>query len=255
MLSIHTIDRALQSKDYDRLLKDIGQNGLVMPLPLRVQLAESPVGARGLGLRRLIELTYGPTALTRQMIAGLIDAQSPDGSINDAAGRGSCLLTAAFAAGLGRALRDHGDRLGEQRAEVESAYRQSLGALSRMQGADGLFAGPQDRQDHDRLLTSAFIAYLLIDAPGFSAVCRGYALLSALEERLDDCSVEVEQLINMARLGWLHSTATSASGTAARVGGISGKAASLHGARRRSAGEDPQPLLMRCEQAGPTQGV
>lgn len=240
MLSIHTIDRTLQSKDYDRLLRDIGQNGLVMPLPLRVQLAESPVGACGLGLRRLIELTYGPTALTRELVARLIKAQSPDGSLPDAAGRASCLLTAAFTAGLGRALRDHGDRLGDQRSEVMSAYGQALVALSQMQQEDGTFAGAQDRQEHDRLLTSAFIAYLLIDAPGFAEHCRGYALLSALEDRLDDCSAEVEQLINMARLGRLHAVPAS-SGTVADTVSADER---LHRHQPQ-----PQPMLIRCSQA------
>lgn len=200
MLSIHTIDRALQSKDYDRLLRDLGRNGLVMPLPLRVQLAESAAGARGLGLRRLIELTYGPTALTRQLIRSLIDAQSPLGAAVDAAGRPSCLLTAALAAGLGRALRDHADRLGEDQAEIEAAYNRALAALASMQREDALFAGPQDRTSRDRLLTSAFVAYLLIDAPGFAAACHGHALLSALEDQADHADPAAEQLINMARL-------------------------------------------------------
>ncbi|MFN3169060.1 MAG: hypothetical protein ACE37H_18590, partial [Phycisphaeraceae bacterium] len=121
MLSISAIDRALDSRDYDRLLRDLSRNGLIMPLPLRVQLAESAAGARGLGLRRLVELTYGPTALTRQLVADLLRAQLPTGAVADAAGRASCLLTAAFAAGLGRALRDHGERLGDGHLEIEAA--------------------------------------------------------------------------------------------------------------------------------------
>lgn len=203
MLSIRTIDRALQSKDYDRLLRDLGQNGLVMPLPLRVQLAESPAGARGLGLRRLVELTYGPTALTREWIHKLIACQSPSGAVMDAAGRASCLLTAAFAAGLGRAMRDHGDRLGDSEGQVRGAYEQALSALSDMQQHDACFMGPQDRHPHDRLLTTAFIAYLLLDAPGFASQCRGHELLSVLEDQLDECPKETAQLIDMARLSRL----------------------------------------------------
>ncbi len=208
MLSISTIDRALEQRDYDRLLRDLGRNGLVMPLPLRVQLAESAVGACGLGLRRLVELTYGPTALTRQLIDKLIRVHASSGiptgsshsAIPDAAGRPSCLLTACFAAGLGRVLRDHADRLGDQRVEIESAYDGAVSALSAMQGAEGLFAGPQDRHERDRLLTSAFIAYLLIDAPGFAERCRGHALLSALEDHHGECGPATAELIDMARL-------------------------------------------------------
>ena len=200
MLSIHAIDRTLETKDYDRLLRDLGRNGLVMPLPLRVQLAESSVGAKGLGLRRLVELTFGPTALSKQLIAGLIRAQSPEGAALDAAGRPSCLLTAALAAGLGRVLRDHAGRNVELHGEVRAAYDRALACLASMQRDDGLFDGPQDREQKDRQLTSAFIAYLLLDSPGFASTCRGYALLSVLEEGLEASSADVQQLVEMARL-------------------------------------------------------
>lgn len=200
MLSIHTIDKSLQAKDYDRLLRDLGRNGLVMPLPLRVQLAETAAGARGLALRRVIELTYGPTALTRQLIHDLLRAQNPDGYLPDAAGRPSCLLTAAFASGLGRALRDHRERLGEMLEPVTAAFEHALASLSAMQDADALWTGPQDRSERDRLLTSAFIAYLLNDTTGFPEHCRGYALLSALEERQDDAGPASDQLIGMTQL-------------------------------------------------------
>lgn len=203
MLSIHTIDRALESKDYDRLLRDLTRNGLVMPLPLRVQLAESSVGAKGLGLRRLVELTYGPTALSRQLIASLLRAQSPTGAALDAAGRPSCLLTAAMAAGLGRVLRDHRASQGIDLAEIRFAYDRALSALASMQAGDALFGGPQDRDLGDRLLTSAFVAYLLIDSPDFAGVCRGHELLSVLEDHLEHAGADTEQLISMARLARL----------------------------------------------------
>ncbi|MGB1126383.1 MAG: hypothetical protein ACPG4Q_14360 [Phycisphaeraceae bacterium] len=203
MLSINTIDRALENKDYDRLLRDLTRNGLVMPLPLRVQLAESAVGARGLGLRRLVELTYGPTALSRQLISSLLRAQSPTGAALDAAGRPSCLLTAALAAGLGRVLRDHRDSQDLDLAEIRFAYDRALGALACMQSCDALFAGSQDRDLRDRLLTSAFVAYLLIDAPDFAGICRGHELLSVLEDHLEDADPDTEQLIGMARLARL----------------------------------------------------
>jgi len=214
MLSIHTIDRTLESKDYDRLLRDLTRNGLVMPLPLRVQLAESPVGAKGLGLRRLVELTYGPTALSRQLIDSLLRAQSPTGAALDAADRPSCLLTAALAAGLSRVLRDHAGRGGDGLDEVQLSYDRALGALASMQAEDALFTGYQDRDPSDRLLTSAFVAYLLIDSPGFAALCRGHALLSALEDRLDDAGPDAQQLIGMARLARLAPAQTAVANAA-----------------------------------------
>ena len=203
MLSIHTIDRTLESKDYDRLLRDLTRNGLVMPLPLRVQLAESPVGAKGLGLRRLVELTYGPTALSKQLVESLLRAQSAEGAALDAADRPSCLLTAALAAGLGRVLRDHRGGCDGENDEIRVAYGRALACLASMQAGDGLFTGPQDRDLRDRLLTSSFVAYLMIDSPDFAGVCRGHQLLSALEDHLEDAGPDTQQLIEMARLARL----------------------------------------------------
>lgn len=208
MLSIHTIDRTLESKDYDRLLRELAKNGLVMPLPLRVQLSESPVGAKGLGLRRLVELTFGPTDLAKQLIASLLRAQSPAGAALDAAGRPSCLLTAALASGLGRVLRDHASRGGIELEHARIGYDRAISALSSMQDGDALFTGSQDRAPGDRLLTTSFIAYLLMDAPGFAERCQGHALLSALEDQLDQANADAQQLIGMARLARLKPTAT-----------------------------------------------
>lgn len=203
MLSIRTIDKAVQARDHERLLRDLAQNGMVMPLPLRVQLAESSAGARGLALRRLVELTFGPTQLMHELIRGLLRSQTPSGAVADAAGRPSCLLTAAFAAGLGRAIRDHGSRLGELKDRIDAAYRAALTALAAMQGHDALFVAAGDRDPQDKLRTSAFIAYLLIDAPDFAQTCRGHELLSALEDRLEHAAPDSEQLISMARLSRL----------------------------------------------------
>lgn len=203
MLSIQTIDRTLETRDYDRLLRDLGRNGLVMPLPLRSQLAQGPVGATALGLRRLIELTYCPTHLTRDLAHRLLAEQGPEGGWRDGEDRVSPLLTAAAAAALGRSLRDHGDMLGDQLTAIQRGYANALTALSHLQSADALFAVGTDRTREDRLLTSAFIAYLLVDDPAFAAVCRGHELLSELEEALDRADRTTAELIGMARLARL----------------------------------------------------
>ncbi len=65
MLSLHTIERALETADHDRLVREVAANGLSLPLPLRVRLSSSEAAAVALGLRRVAELTYGPTALSR----------------------------------------------------------------------------------------------------------------------------------------------------------------------------------------------
>lgn len=206
MLSIQTIDRTLETGDHDRLLRDLGRNGLVLPLPLRSQLAQTRAGAVALGLRRVIELTYNPTHLTRHLVELLLADQAPCGGWRDADGQASVLLTAAAAAALGRCLRDHDGMLGQQAEPIQRAYAQALTALSDLQQPDAGFAGPSDRTREDRLLTTAFIAYLLVDDPAFAAVCRGHELLSLLEDALDRADRPTAELIEMARLARLAPT-------------------------------------------------
>jgi hypothetical protein len=200
MLSIQLIDKTLQAQDHDRLLRELCRNGLVMPLPLRVRMGGSPIGAAALGLRRLVELTYGPTALSRELTGLLVHAVQPGLGVLDAEGRPCPVLTAAVAAGLGRLVRDHGPLLGESLGPAESAHHHAIEALERMQDPDGLLAGPADRSASDRLLVSAFIAYLLLDDPAFAARCRRHALLTALEETLDKADAATADLIEMARM-------------------------------------------------------
>lgn len=203
MLSIQTIDRTLETGDHDRLLRDLGRNGLVLPLPLRAQLAQSRVGAVALGLRRVIELTYNPTHLTRLLIDQLLADQDPTGCWRDADGKASALLTATAAAALGRCLRDHDGMLGEQAPAIQRGYANALTALSTLQQHDAGFVGPTDRTREDRHLTTAFIAYLLVDDPAFAATCRGHELLSMLEDALDHADRPTAELIEMARLARL----------------------------------------------------
>jgi len=200
MLSIQLIDKTLQGGDHDRLLRELGRNGLVLPLPLRVRLGGSAAGATAMGLRRLVELTYGPTALGRELSSRLIAAVVPGAGVLDDQGQPCPVLTAAAAAGLGRLLRDHGHLLGEDHAPTQEAHRLAIDALAQMQAADGLFACPVDRSAEDRLLGSAFIAYLLLDDHAFAARCQRHALLTALEEQRDYAQPAAAELIEMARM-------------------------------------------------------
>lgn len=200
MLSIQLIDKTLQTQDHDRLLRELCRNGLVMPLPLRVRMGSAPIGAAALGLRRLVELTYGPTALSRELTAMLVHAVQPGRGVLDAEGQACPVLTAAVAAGLGRLVRDHGPLLGDSLIAAESAHHHAIEALERMQDGGGLFAGPSDRSTSDRLLASAFIAYLLLDDPAFAGRCRRHALLTALEECRDRADGPTADLIEMARM-------------------------------------------------------
>ena len=55
MLSVNLIDRFFRARRYEPLLEGLATNGMVLPLPLRVRLSQSPVPAVALGLRRLVE--------------------------------------------------------------------------------------------------------------------------------------------------------------------------------------------------------
>ncbi|MEM9416502.1 MAG: hypothetical protein AAGA29_13655 [Planctomycetota bacterium] len=200
MLSIQLIDKTLQQRDHDRLLRELCRNGLIMPLPLRVRLGRSAHGAAGLGLRRLVELTYGPTALSRELTDQLIHAIHPGLGVLDDEGSPCPVLTAAVCAGLGRLIRDHGPLLGESLAEATHAHQNGIDALARMQDSSGLFTGQTDRTPDDRLLASAFIAYLLLDDHAFAARCQRHALLTALEEQRDHAEPQTADLIEMARM-------------------------------------------------------
>ncbi|XAL98925.1 hypothetical protein OT109_15225 [Phycisphaeraceae bacterium D3-23] len=200
MLSIQLIDKTLQQRDHDRLLRELCRNGLIMPLPLRVRLGRSAHGAAGLGLRRLVELTYGPTALSRELTDQLIHAIHPGLGVLDDEAAPCPVLTAAVCAGLGRLIRDHGPLMGDHLPAITQAHQLGIDALEQMQGPDGLFAGPVDRSAGDRLLVSAFIAYLLLDDHAFAARCRRHALLTALEEQRDHAEPQTADLIEMARM-------------------------------------------------------
>jgi len=101
MLSTYRIQRLFDGHRYEAILAGLEANGMILPLPLRVRLAGSPVAAVALGLRRLLELTYQPTPLADDMLAFLLDAQGEDGSFAD-----DPLATAAAAAALQRARRE-----------------------------------------------------------------------------------------------------------------------------------------------------
>ncbi len=99
MLSVNLIERFFQGRRFEQLLDNLASNGMDVPLPLHIRLAQVNAAPVALGLRRVLELTYGPTSLSRQMTDYLLGAQEVDGSY----GRDS-LATAAAVAALGKLL-------------------------------------------------------------------------------------------------------------------------------------------------------
>ena len=192
MLSVNRIERDLESGEPERLLKSLADNGMVMPLPIRVRLAGSGAAVLGLALRRLVELTYGPTAQSRQILARLLPMQNPDGTFPggmDGTGRDP-LATAAAVAALGRVLADH--RLDDvTTAALRDAVDRGLAALTTFQTNDALLADDADRTPGDRALTTAFIVYLLGADAGFRGHLRLFDIQHWFDQhadRLDRCT-------------------------------------------------------------------
>jgi hypothetical protein len=197
MLSLHLVQRHLDAGDYTRLVRALACNGLAIPLPLQARLS-FPAAAVGLALRRVVELTWGPTPLTRHAQSLLLHLQRPDGTF-----AGSCdrdpLATAAAAAAFRAVMRNHG---GDAAARAAHPHARALAALASMQADDGLFSARDDRTWQDRAATAALILHLLADDPAFVASVRHAELLNALADqahRLDDATAELYRLALASR--------------------------------------------------------
>ncbi len=200
MLSLHIIEKAIETRDYDRLIRELTANGLDLPLPLRVRLSSTDAAGLALGLRRVVELTYGPTALSRGLTDRLLGLQSPHGGFGetDQHGRGTDLLaTACVVAAFGRLLSEHQTVEGRQR--VQAAHDRAIAALAAGQAGDGLFVGSGDRTYIDRVRHTAFVVMLLGDNPGFRAGVRWAELMTWFDEHADQLDPVTERFWEMAR--------------------------------------------------------
>lgn len=185
MISLHRMSRLAETRDAPGLWSELSRSGIAWPLPLRVRLESVPAAAWALALRRLCELTHGPTALAQQLVRLLLDGQqhhgawsrdttadalvahtdantfkAAEGEIHLTAqltgqndplpvGPDDALVTALAAAALQRVLQQPGS---EQRPDVGAlrhAHAAALAALAQMQHpADGLFGDPDAADPH-----------------------------------------------------------------------------------------------------------
>lgn len=194
MISVNRIEKLFHGRQFEQLLTNIAANGMELPLPLQIRLAQTPAAPVGLGLRRLAELTYGPTGLSREMAGYLVVLQREDGSFG-----GDPLATAAAIAAMSKLL---GDRNHRAAAEMLEAPRErALAALANMQAADGLFIAPADRTDQDRALTAAFILSLLARDDEFRQSVRSADLFDWFEQHQDDLDPQSARVWSLARMG------------------------------------------------------
>ncbi len=212
MHSVHLIERHFRQHRLDLLLDGMLTANLGWPLgeaspslPLRLRLLQSQAGLLGLALRRLTELTYGPTTLSRDMTAALLEMRAEDGSFghevetrnspSHAATIPDPLATAVAAAALGAMQRQW---RASPSPQVAAAHHTALAALGGMQVGDGLFACPADRNTGERELTAAAILWLLGDDPLFRSLVRYGDLCTCLEERFDDLAADTRNLAAQA---------------------------------------------------------
>lgn len=199
MMSVHQIERHFAAHRLDPLLEGLSANGLDLPLPLRIRLSQHPAGVVALGLRRLIELTYGPTSLSRGMTRQLLDQQEADGSFGN-----DPLATACVLAALLRVQSEHPQH-GEP--ELDSAVERALVALAAMQtpAHDGEelagFDFAHDRTLDDRALVAAFILFLLADNARFRSAVRFADLSRWFEQHAHRLDEETHRYWLMAHVG------------------------------------------------------
>ena len=190
MISIHMIGSRFQVGHLSALLEAVSPAGIDLPLPLRARLLENEAGPLGLALRHVMELTYGPTALSRDMTVRLLALQGGDGSYG-----GDPLATAVAAAAIAAFTEQspHDD------AETPLALRAALTALAGMQGEDGLFCYHDDRTLDDRELVAAFILLLLANTPAFRQSIRFADLMTWFEVHEQPTDPDTGSIWRMAR--------------------------------------------------------
>lgn len=192
MLSLHQIQSLFRSGRRDQLVTALTVNGLPLPMPLQIKLAGSPAAAIALGLRRLSELTYGPTPVGRAMLQALLARQQEDGSFD-----GDALATAAALAAINQLERDqHGIIAPKLLSDIRD---HAMDWLAGQQQADGLIAGSADRSDEDRALSSAFVLFMLDRDELFRSTIRYADLLDWFECDQRQLAPEVARLWQLAQ--------------------------------------------------------
>lgn len=200
MLRADMIQRQFEAGEHEKLLRSVAENGLELPLPLRLRLSQGPVPAIALALRRLTELTYGPTPLSHDMTDALLARQMTGGEADGAFVAGGDgpdpLATATVVAALSQVIADHP---AAATPPIVQARDRALAALTNMQTGDGLFYCSDDRDDTQRGLVAAFILSLLAGDEKFRATVRWADLLGWFEQRTHRLDEDTARLYRLAR--------------------------------------------------------
>ena len=167
MFSLQHMHRQFTSRRFDQLLKSVIHNGMQLPSELQNHLLNHPVCSVALGLRRTMELSYGPpNSQTKQMIEFLLQAQEDNGSFGFAP-----LPTACALAALTKILKNapQGSPLAQRPQALHQAQTHARTALDEMVHDQTTHGLPQTSLHDTPLLTEsdamdwAFILQLLSD--------------------------------------------------------------------------------------------
>ncbi|MCC6581369.1 MAG: hypothetical protein IT440_13110 [Phycisphaeraceae bacterium] len=194
MFSVNLLQKQFEAGRFEQILDSIVANGMALPLPLRIRLSQTPVSAVAMGLRRLAELTYGPTRLGKTLARYLLRAQHEDGSFDH-----DPLATAA----AGAALSQLAQQRGGDEPEIIHARDRALAALALMQETDPDrpgFACDRDRTRGDRALTGSLILFLLGHDQRFRQAVRYGDLVGWYEDHEDRLDPDTRRLWHMAQL-------------------------------------------------------
>ncbi|MBI1336763.1 MAG: hypothetical protein GC164_07365 [Phycisphaera sp.] len=195
MLSTYLIEKKFENRQFDALLGAVASHGWDLPVGLRVKLSRSAVPAVALGLRRVAEMTYGPTPLSRSMVRFLLEADVESGD--------DVLAMACLVSAFDKLLSDH-PQIDEM---VAQARDRALVALVAQQSQDPDhpgFADADDRGEDDRDLTTAFILALLADNPTFRGSVRFAEMLDRLDDHRATLGQAGDQLRVLAHVGAGH---------------------------------------------------
>jgi len=200
MLTLPTLLKGFQRRDYNRLLRGLEAGGLPLPEPLQKKLRGEPAVVLALLARRATELAYGPCRELYQLADALLAHQRPDGGFGDPnRAEPDALATAAGYAALTRlvdALPGAASIAAEQaRDRAEAALKRALPSLL----TEILHPDCDEAGAAVTASAAALAAFLLGDAPH---LLRQLVTKSAIA-RLDTVAArdpQLQSLWQMARL-------------------------------------------------------
>lgn len=157
-MSEHLILSQFEARSWRKLLLGLENNGVDVPRHLTDRLAEPSAGVIALGLRRLLELSFGLSRGGLNMLTALLDQQRPDGSWAS-----DPVPTAAAVAAIGACLNPAliPGVPNDMAVRASLAQRRGLSALAAMESGEGTWSHPRDGSSYETACSTRWIRSLL----------------------------------------------------------------------------------------------